>query len=187
MKTLFLTLITCFTVTLFASPKTLFRDEDAGFVVQMPSDMRRTWVLSTTSKKNGIGIHVFQSEDLNEDVIITGRFPLKDVIGEGSEGLYPFIVDQLQSILWEFLTEEVCPVQVEMLPSLADEEYCGQRFRFHMMKESWDEPYQIDVHVFMIETYSFFVATAMYPYKSEELDAFTTKVLNNVRFIEEAQ
>ena len=188
MKALFLSLIACFTATVFASDTTLFRDEDAGFVMQVPSDMKRTWNLSNS--ENGIEMNVFQSEDFDEDfcVIVTGRFPLKDVIGEGSEGLYPFIVDQLQSA---FLTnqeeDEDCPVQVEMLPSLANEEYCGQRFRFHMMDEDWDEPFQIDVHAFIIETYSYVVATGMYPARSERLDAFTTKVLSGVRFIEEAQ
>ena len=186
MKALFLTLIACFTMTLFASETTLFRDEDTGFVMEIPSDMNRTWNLSNS--ENGIEMNVFQSEDFDEKfyVIVTGRFPLKDVIGEGSEGLYPFIVEQLESaFLINQENDEDSPVKIEMLPSLADEEYCGQRFRFHVWDEDWDEPFQIDVHAFMIETYSFVVATGMYPSKSEELDAFTTKVLSGVRFIEE--
>jgi len=183
-----ISLFTCLGITLFAMEPTIFRDEDTGFVMKVPAGMQRTWNVSNSD--NGIEIVVFQS-DSNEEkfsIITTGKFPLKTVIGEGSEGLYPFVVEQLQSTILANQKEEGFPIQMEILPSLANDEYCGQRFRIHLFDEDWDEPFHVDIHAFMIETYSCIVMTGVFPETSEdELEAFTAEVLDGVHFIEESQ
>ncbi len=185
MRMLFLMFMTCFGVTLFASEGTIFRDEDTGFVMEIPAGMKRTWNISNSD--NGMEITVFEPIESGEKVCVvtTGKVPLKAMTGEGSEGLFPFMIEQVKATMQTLQEDEELPFQIEELPSLANEEYCGQRFRLCIMDEDWDEPIRVDVHAFVVETYSFVVTTLVSPcVDEEELDDFTNMILGGVRFIE---
>jgi len=173
MKTLMLALLTCFGITLFGSDATLFRDEDTGFVMQIPAEMKRTWNL--THSENGMEMIVFQSEEEEEKffIIALGKIPLTDVLGQGSEALYPFIFEQVQEVICD-LQEEEDSISLEVLPSLADQEYGASRMRICIQDEDdEDERVAIDVHTFLVDTYSILVATGVYSCEEIDLDQFT--------------
>jgi len=182
-----LALLTCFGITLFGSDASLFRDEDTGFVMQIPAEMKRTWNLSHS--ENGMELIVFQSEDDEERffVIALGKIPLTDFLGQGSEGLYPMVFEQVQEMICD-LQEDEGAFSLEILPSLADTEYGATRMRICIQdEEEEEEGMAIDVHTFLVDTYSILVATGVYSCEERDLDQFTFDVLSSVRFIDEEQ
>ncbi|MDN3505725.1 MAG: hypothetical protein P0S96_00650 [Simkaniaceae bacterium] len=172
MKTLLTLLLTCFGITLFGSD-TLFRDEDTGFVMQIPAEAKRTWNLSHC--ENGIELIVFQNEE--ESFIAFGKLPLTDVLGEGAEGSYPFVFEELQ----EMFCGEESVFSIEVLPSLAPEEYAASRMRIRIKDE--DEDVCMDLHSFLIGTNSIHIVT--YDGSESALDKLTFGVLSSVSIIEE--
>lgn len=183
MKMLLLLLTACLGTTLFASESHIYRDEDSGLVMTLPSHIERTWHLSHF--ENGIEFNVFQSELDDESFcfITTGRMPLKSILGEGSEGSFPLVMEQLHTLL--DIDDEDVEFQFEILPSLAKDEYCGIHYRLHLRDDDWEEAMHIDIHVFTIGTCSHVIVTGMYPSSVDELDAFSGEILAAVDFIEE--
>jgi hypothetical protein len=176
MKTLLTLLLTCFGITIFGSDTTLFRDEDTGFVMQIPTGVKRTWNLSHS--ENGIELVVFQNEE-DFSFIAFGKLPLTDVLGEGSEGLYPFVFEEMQ----ELFGDEESAITLEVLPSLADQEYAASRIRIRLEDE--EEGVCLDLHSFLVDTNSIHIATGVYARPESELDQFTYDVLSTVFIIEE--
>lgn len=183
MRTLLLALLTCFGITAFGSDTTLFRDEDTGFVMQIPDGVKRTWNLSHS--ENGIELIVFQKEEDEEKFFFIGfvKLPLTDVLGEGSEGLYPFVFEEMQEIFCDSQDEE-STITLEVLPSLADQEYGASRMRMRIEGEE-EEAVVFDVHSFLVDTNSVHIATGGYLSTESDLDQFTFDVLSSVFFIEE--
>jgi hypothetical protein len=181
MKKRLLALVTLLAATLNASNPTLFRDEDTGFVMEIPAGMNRTWNL--THFQNTLEAIAFQNEDFTDSVrgIAFVKIPLTEVLGEGSEGLYPIIFDQIHALAADL---EDSAFTIETLPSLADEEYGSSRIRISYVDEE-ELGLTFDLHTFMMDTYAIIVLTVSQTEPTHSTDAFTYQVLSTARFIEE--
>lgn len=185
MKKLFLFFAFVLSLPLFSYENSLFRDEDTGFVMEIPANMKRTWNVSHC--ENGIELNVFQS-DLDSDqfsFIITGKIPLTSVLGEGVESFFPMILENLKEQAVEVLDEIELDCEIVSLTSLADLDYCAQRYHFSLSDE--EGSLFLDLHSFLQDNYSFIVVTAVaYENRgSQKFEKFSQEVLKRVRFIED--
>lgn len=187
MKQLFFLFTVLLGLPLFSHQNTLFRDEETGFVMEVPAHLRRTWNVS--NYENGIEVNVFHSDLDGEEVsfIITGKIPLASVLGEGSESFYPMFLENLKEQMDEIFKEIEVDYRIDSLTSLADESYCAQRYHFSCSDEG--EGAFVDLHSFLLDRYAFFVVTAV-SYEDGEnrnFEKFSEEVLKKVRFIEEGK
>lgn len=190
MKIFYLSLALFWGTALFSSDKTLFRDEDTGFVMQVPAGIKRTWSLSNC--ENGMEINIFQTEENEEQfsLIAIAKCPLSGLVGEEGEALYPFLAEEFKGFMEEEGEDLDFDFQMTQLPSLAEEKYRGQRYRISFGEDEEDEEedrFTLDIHAFLIDSYSYIVVTTTYPCEwGDELDHFTKQVLKNVHFIGES-
>ena len=165
---------------LTASP-TVYRDEGAGLVLEIPEGMEKTWHFAHSQWE--FEVNFFQ-EDEDSIGILTASLPLTELFGEGSEGLVTSIFPQMQTEL------EESPFVLEMLPSLSSHTVPSERIRIKLKGEELDLVGDCfaDMHFFLKDTHASIVGVVQYSEEErtpEELDAVTHGVIDTVRFIEE--
>ncbi len=181
MRRFFLSVLVAATALLSANDPTIYRDEDSGLVLEIPGGLTHTWSLSHSEK--GLDFHVFQTNEYPMYLVVTGRLPLKEVLGEGSEGLFAQVLSEFQS---GFDAES--SLKFESLPSLASDEYASERMRVHFIDEEEEvEDLYMDMHLFLKDTQVTIIGTILYSPEEggESIEDFSKAVLETVRFIEE--
>lgn len=192
MKALFIALLLGCGIQLYASQSSLFCDDEVGLTVEIPAGLHRTWNLSNV--QNGFEINMFNSqEDLSPlCAIVFGKYSLENVSNEDFYSIYPSIIQQLQQAFSEEDEdgcEEDVQFQIESLPSLIlSENFVSERQRIHFFAEELEGEVCLDVHFFFHNGYICAIATGVYPNVSaERLDRFSSRVVNSIRFIAEAE
>lgn len=183
MKQLFLIITMFLGIPLFSlQENTLFRDEDTGFVVELPGIMKRTW--NVTNCENGIEINVFHTDLETEPLmlVVTGKFPIGFYAGEDAEDAFSQVFEHVK---YEIMESYGLDFHIEPLPSLADEKYQGRRFRLVFGEDR--ENTSLDFHIFLCNSYGYIVLTATLPLENfDTLESFTEQIMKRVRFIEES-
>jgi len=193
MKMPMIALILSVCTAMFASDSTLYRDEDTGFVMELPNELKETWAISNLEM--GFDVKVFQTQKEEKiSAVIVAKCPIQQNEMDPFGSMYANIdfADVFQNITAQSQieasdeeSEDEITCNCELLPSLASEESQCIRLRFNIAGFE-ETPIVVDVHVFVVDGFSVAVGTCQFPVEQDaDLEAFTSEIASTIRFISE--